>query len=487
MMQRWIMIAALALAGAAAAGAATNGPALFDWGPIAAREQLITGEIRYRAAGPFYEDTAAAAGATFWGLRPFYTLYKNPAGQRVDRSSVWPCFTASDFLNARRWRLFLLAAGATYDLTDPNSAWRTWIIPIYFQGRARTGEEYLGIFPFGGTVRDVLFFDRLSFVMFPFWMQEQVGTQVTDNILWPLVSWTEGPYNHRFRVAPFYGRSVRDGYYDKNFVMWPIWTWTRFTSPGSEGWAYIVWPLWGQVQRKEETGFMLAPPLIRFSWGPRARMVNCPWPFVQYYKSATFYRFWLWPLWGRRDIGGIHNSFMLWPLLWYGKHAVRDQVTQTYQFIPFVLSKQGREGVSSNRPGVVTRRFTRVWPLGAYKRVGAVRQTRFFDFWPFEEDVEVERAWAPFWTLFTHTVAPAGYQTEALWGLYRRERRGHAQAYTSVFPLFSWESRNGQDAARKFELFKGLLGYAREDGQTRLRLLYFTIPLGRTPGEEQPL
>ena len=463
-------------------GANTVAPApssrSFDLGFIAAQHETITGEQRTTALGPFFEHVTSPDGKSYWGFRPFYARVKDPAHKRDRSFYVWPVGSVTRFMNEVKWR-FLLAYGRIGQPGVPASLkYRFSIFPFYFQSRDAAGKTYRALVPFVGTINNFIFWDRLSFVMFPLYFKWQTHDVVSYNYLWPLFGSTESKNEQkveRVRVLPFYAHSVLEGMYEKKSVMWPFWNWARYDSEGSTGYAYMFWPFFGRINRENQKGWMFLPPLFRFDYGKDMENVACPWPFLVYRKTKYMEKLYLWPLWGKRKVGPLTNQFFLWPLIWNRTIQFNKQVVRGFQFIPFIIWDRMIAKKPDGSLGEVTGRFSKIWPLMSYRRSGDVKQLNLIELWPFREDMGVRQSWAPLWTLFSHTsVRGKGYDTELLWGLYRQSRRGSDKLYSSVFPLYSYERDDEVPGGKKeWSFLKGLVGYKRQNGIRRYRLLYF--------------
>ena len=98
---------------------------------------------------------------------------------------------------------------------------------------------------FGGTVRDFLWKDRISFVLWPIWMESDVNDLHTTDILWPIYSRglsDDGKWD-KLRVFPFYSRIENKRQFVKKSVMWPFWNQAEYTHPKANGKAWVLFPV----------------------------------------------------------------------------------------------------------------------------------------------------------------------------------------------------------------------------------------------------
>lgn len=456
---------------AARTAVASDSPREFDLGFVVSRLRDPNGDLRVRALGPLLEWAESTNGLRFSAFRPFSATVSDPAAGRRTRYVMWPVATVRRLRNDLSWRV-LLAFYVDYDMSDPHSLYRFWILPIYFQGRDARQRPYGAVFPLGGRVCNVLGRDRIDFALFPLFARHSVNEVATTEVLWPIYSRTRGKGINRFRVFPFYGRASHQGMFEKRFVLWPFWTWARYKYPASEGTAYIVFPLWGHFKMKNQEAWLFVPPLIRFSRGERLNYGYCPWPFVQF-SSGEVEKFYLWPLWGQKRMASVKTSFFLWPIFWKERMDRPEGMRRRFLALPFLQA-----GTTTRAPGKpgdrpqVTHRFFKLWPLLSYERQGDARRFRFLDVWPVRNVAPVERCYEPLWTLYSRTAVGEAVESELLWGLYRHRRCGPGRRALSLFPLAAWQRDDRGAGRREWSVLQGLLGYRREGTQRSVRVLY---------------
>ena len=81
--------------------------------------------------GPFWEQRPDFAAA-----RPFYSC------EDEETDVLWPLFTS----HRDWWRFCFVAHRQSYE----NDGYQFDLIPFWFSGRTREGEDYWGLFPFYG-------------------------------------------------------------------------------------------------------------------------------------------------------------------------------------------------------------------------------------------------------------------------------------------------------------------------------------------------
>lgn len=464
----------------------------FDWGPLISRRQDVHGDMRLRILGPFFERAISAEGQTLTAVRPLASYYDHPDVERHGMDVLWPVAHYKGFRDERSVRV-LLAYYSRFDVNDPESRYRVWVLPFYFQGRDVHGEEYMAVFPLGGRIHELLGQDRMMFVLFPLYGRSELNDIVSHNVLWPIISRTTGEDVYRFRVFPFYGQSRYRDRHNKKFVMWPFWTSAEWHYPTSQGSGYILFPLYGRIDLTDQQSWLVLPPFFRVSQGARQNAYLLPWPLFQR-RTGEVNQTYLWPIAGQRRVPGVETRFFLWPVVHQERVERGNNVAHRMYVLPFYYSDVHRERADAPPPlapdqpvprGSVVSNYQKIWPLVSYRREGDAVRFRMLDLWPLKQTAAIERNYAPIWTLIQNTRVEDRSDTEIFWGLYRRETRGEDRSYTSLFPLIEWE-RDERDSIerRRWSLLKGLIGYEREDTKRRYRALYILRWGGRK--ESQP-
>jgi len=473
----------------------------YDWGPIASKMPDADGNERFRAAGPFWEKAESPDGKRLQAFpRPLFARAVDPAADRASWDCLWPLSSGKIFGAQKSWR-FINSFFFDRDRADPLSQYHFWFLPVWFHGRDENRVRYAALFPLGGEIRDILWKDRIRFVLWPLWVQSQVNDVHTTDILWPIISRTTTPDHHleQFRIFPFYSVARNARQYVKRSVLWPIWTHVRYTHPKAKGTAWILFPLYGRVNLNSQQGWMFLPPFFQHVRSEKMTRTYFPWPF---YQRETGYRerLYLWPFYGYRKDGVLERRFWAWPFivneqnLWGRKRIERWSVIPffnnvTYSTIPLPEKGGLKQAAADAERAAAEGRLkisgqkTKLWPLYSrqYNLDDASYRFRFPDLWPGAHPPPVERSWAPLWTLWDYRAKGEKSDLDILWGLYRGTRReGGARAF-SLFPLWRHE-RTAGDSARRWSVLKGLIAYDRTATTRQVRFLW----LGRMRLKSSP-
>lgn len=445
----------------------------FDYGPFLTRDLTLDGNVRTRVLGPFWESRDDGAGKRFSALRPVFARVSDDSLPRCLKEVIWPVATFKTLRNELSWRV-LTGLGQDFDTRSP-SRYRNHIFPVLFQGRAADGDSYFGLFPLGGTIREILGRDSISFVLFPLYARTQVNEAVMHDVLWPVVSWGSHDSGSRWRVFPFYGQAQLDGHWKRRFVMWPVWTSVDYEKADAGG--FILFPVAGYARIEGERTWWMVPPFFKWLESDGRRVVNAPWPFLQYERSEAVERTYLWPLAGRKRAGSRESGFFLWPVFLTSKQVQDSRTDSRFYALPFVYSGKTveRREVKAGEPAEdeVTSRYFKLWPLFSYQREGDVSRFRSLELWPVKHTGPVERNFAPLWTLYTRERSGESRDTELLWGLYRNRKGEGGERVFSVFPLYSQRSMADADEYSSWNLLAGIFGREVNQGIRRWRMLYF--------------
>jgi hypothetical protein len=466
---RWLLPLSLFPAVSTWADPEAGSPVRSDWGFFYRAGVDVDGREWRQAAGPFWEERRAGAQQTFRALRPLFAWSEHLARQATEWEVLYPMaggFTLREALYQR----VLLAWRKIADVNNPASPRRLAIFPFWFQGISRDGQPYRALFPLGGTLRDFLARDEVGFFLFPLRAWSSINGVRSDGWLWPIYSRSTGKGLGRFRVFPFYGETRFKDQFEKRFVLWPFWTQARYHLRGSEGFAWILWPLFGRVELADQRTTYLLPPLIRFSSGEAEARTHFLWPLYQH-STGSVEKTYFFPLWGTKTIGNLTRTFWLWPLGLRSRTEAVGETREHAHFSPFWHRADITPAAGTTGRVVVARE---IWPLFSYRREDDRSRWRALELWPGREPPAVERNWSPLVSLFTRERRGDAVDTEVLWGLLRLSRRGETFSHTSLFPLFEHQRQSGPEGpVRRLSLLKGFFETERTAAGRSFRVLYF--------------
>lgn len=398
---------------------------------------------------PFYESQTASNGAAFQAWRPFYSTSVN--GERWRKDYLWPIYTRKGFKDETYSRILFF--GWTQDFSSDTDRNRTWIFPIYFQGTSAEGKKYFAIFPLGGTIYEFIGRDKIWFVLFPLFGRSRINDVQTTSVLWPIGSRTVGTGVYRFRIWPFYGKSTRANEFRKKFILWPLYNSVEYTNDRNPGKGFILIPIYGRITTERGVDQWFIAPFFRYSRGEEERIINAPYPFVQWSDGKVYKRY-VWPLYGKKKVGTLTRQFWLWPILWKSRVDYLKTEQNRRAIVPFFSYEKEvvKRPLDGYEAGDVRSRYWKLWPLMSWERKGDATRYRLLDLWPLRETAGIERNWAPIWTLYRRERTPEAVSHHLLWGVYRQSKG---------------------DDSKEWSLLKGLAGYKRTGDERSFRLLFF--------------
>lgn len=449
----------------------------------------------WSVAGPlvFAEQAAGPEGGTVTGIRPFWVQTKDAQGALRSAQFLYPLFTYAQDDATYKWSLFDLIqrqdrrAGTPPPEAEFDPRREFEIFPFWFERDfADPAKNYRALFPIHGTLREKLWFERVSWTLFPFFVQNERHGAITTHTPWPFVRVTRGaaqgwgiwplfntvtrpgessatyylwpliydlsrqptpddppgtPARHDTGVLPFYARSTGPGYVDESYV-WPLFGYTERDSPRRYSERRYLWPLFMQAQSDE-------------------RYVN---------RWAPFY--------SHSIVKGYDKQWFAWPLLRYARWT-EEGVERTRSQLLYFLYWHEQQRVAGRRQSP-TAELTHVWPVFSNWDNGAGRrQWQFFSplevFFPFNP--KVRQVWSPLFALARHDERPSGdSRTSLLWNAVTWEKRtaeDHQEFHLG--PLLGI-TRTG--AEKRVALGSGLFGFQRAaDGSWRT--FWFDFPSRR--------
>jgi hypothetical protein len=373
--------------------------------------------------GPFFEHRATRDGATYWAVRPFYSRVTDPVCDTRVTDVVWPLGTFHRDHERSWWRM-LLAYGSDSDETRDDSAWKAAVLPIYFQGRTRQGEDYRALFPIYGHIPHMLLMDDIDFTLFPLYLDYEVNRVERKYYLWPVFSrMGEDPAVKRTGVFPVYGRTQRRES-SHLYAFWPFWTSAVYDSPRNAGSSWMLFPLCGQVDRAKEQQWLFLPPFFSHAKTDSAERWRMPWPFYVRVDTATSKKRSYWPFYGDQQNEDGRSWYAVWPLIEDFTLTSKGRRTERSRFFPFyvgeTVSEKDAAGVWQEKAT-----YTRLWPFFSRESGEAGAKMRVLDLSLIRYSGGIERNWAPFWTVYERDEQGEKVTHDALWGLikYRRETR----------------------------------------------------------------
>ncbi len=337
--------------------------------------------------------------------------------------------------------------------------WDSATLLLLWRGSDPADGPYTGLFPLGGTFKNLFFKDRVDFFLFPLYARVRENASDSHNLLWPFFNATGGEVRG-WKAWPLYGRYRKENeagtpLYDRRFWLWPFFTWHRnnldLERPAS---LFFFFPFYGRSEGPSLSQRTVLWPFFRHrverGHSPREDW-RAPWPFVQVGDGKDYRRRDFWPVYGRLTTGKLDRTWWLWPIFRDERQVSEESATRRSFVIPFYwhVTEQGKDGETT------LSRF-KLWPFyGKRLEKDGSRQTEALSLLWFTDPGGLESAVAPFWRLYWHAKSPAGEERLAF-----------------GFRLLYDGRRAGPDVPYDWNVLGGLFGRATTDGKRRTRFLY---------------
>lgn len=399
------------------------------------------------------------------GFRPLFLTTRS--GDAVEKNILYPLFTWKSQPGFSSFNFFKLIdhqsnSGGTAPRSDRFDIW-----PVYFSRHASDPEKsYQAFFPVGGAIKNRLGRDKISFVLFPLYLQTQKKGRTVTHTPWPIIRAYDGPGYSGFEVWPLAGRNQHANDYDHRFFLWPLFHYSadnlsapvpdvklvalpfysRSTGPGYISETYL-WPFFGYTHRTQPDVY------------DERRYL---WPFlVQGHGSERRVNRWA-PFYTYSNIKGTEKTWYLWPLYrhlsWHDLRLQQDK----RQFLFFVYWSMEQHSLTN--PAAAPARKTHLWPLftawdngAGRKQVQALSPFEVF----FPNNPKVRQLWTPLFALYQYDLQPdTTVRHTFLWNAVTYRRSPESKEF-HLGPLFAVK----EDAERKrWSIGAGLFGFQRATG-----------------------
>ncbi len=392
--------------------------------PWLLRSAALVGLLGAAVQDDAFAVDAASEGWTERAFRPFWSQINDEDGALRSALLLYPLFTWSADEETYRWNIFQLIrssgrleqAGPPDSPYDRNEDFEVW--PFWFSRQSGDPDtSYRALFPIAGTLKGRLGFERLSWVLFPFYVENERSGAVTTATPWPFLRVTRGEASG-FALWPIYGRQERAGVSRESFFFWPLgYSQTRQPMPDAPA---------GEEPRRE-FGVL---PFYALSEGPGYKSESYLWPFFGYTKRTAPKSYdetrYFWPFlvqgrgedryvnrWGPFYTHSVRNgrekTWYLWPL-YRRQRLTEDGLTQTKRQVAIFLYWSLEQRSASN-PELASASVKHLWPFYSAWDDGAGRRQFQFPsplevFFPANK--KMRRTWTPVFSLYRTDKLPSG-------------------------------------------------------------------------------
>jgi hypothetical protein len=428
---------------------------------------------QWQGLGPVLFEKEAA-DHDIRGIRPFFIRFDDKFRDRRSRHILYPLFNHREDPQGVRWDILTWIRGDTFAPEGKEATTRFHLFPFLFLQRSPDPEKnYFGLFPIAGEVHNLLLYDRISWLAFPFSIRLERGDVTTVGRPWPFIRFVEGAETQGFHFWPFYGQVERAGDFSRRYYLWPLgysvqrdlhkeqpfeargfipfYTTSRSENAVSET---FFWPFFGYTT----------------SFSPQYDEVRYFWPlFVQRRGEHHYINRWA-PIYTHSVRRGVEKQWVLWPLFRRERWIERELLHQKAQVLYFVYWSLAQS--RPEQPGGTRASKRHLWPLFSWWDNGAGRRqaqilSLFEVFFPYNEIIREN--WSPLFALYRYDQQPEQTRHAFLFD-FITWTHGEEEARLNIGPLASYERT---EKGRRFELLKGLLTVgAHTEGKRPFRLFW---------------
>ncbi len=457
----------------------------------------------------FYEKETAGSTKSLT-VRPFYL--KTGTDLKYFQASLMPIlFWRYNTPEYDKWK-WLFGLGQVDDVTrEGKRDFDFGFFPLLFFGFGsdRAKENYLLLWPIGGTLKGKFVTSKISayvfpgfllFVFFPpagilsyttlawgvlslvpVYLYYEVNDFKAWNILWPFLYYGRGGRREEFRIFPFYSHFHKEGWYDKYSFLFII-NYHRFYFTKDLHQTFFLFPLFGR--KWSRSGRMSSVTLLWpfFSWGYDKRIgdweLNIPWPLVMFkdterpkIRKRIFF-----PVYGEYRYEDSETMFITPLYIRMRKKSDTFDSQQHISFVIFWFYRRSYHGAADPYYGREWRYF-KMWPLFSieYNDRGD-RAFNMFTLFPFRDRDGYEKLYQPFWSIVEYTRFRDG---EKRLGLLMRlwfQRWGDRFFYCKVPFLVSVGRHGGRLTELAF--FEYMFGYTVKRKGRYFRIFWIPVRIG---------
>ncbi len=456
----------------------------------------------------FYEHTENLNGITSV-YRPFYM--EAAKEDKLFQASLMPLFfwRYKDNNTDVTKGFFGLYESTDYKHSEKNNDYDNGFFPLFLYGNGEMpDEQYMFIYPFGGTIRGKFAYERISPYVFPgialFFLFPPAGIFTTQTLLyglaalipvytefedrgyngtalfWPFIAWGKSDKREDFRFLPFYAHNSKAGWYD-NYQYLLLFNYRELYFKDDTRYTFFFFPFYGKKWSNSGNFKSYTVLWPFFSWGydkeTNERTYNLPWPLVQIsdcdkpkIKKRIFF-----PFWGKYESPSYESMFVT-PLYFRIKNE-KDNFKSEYHITCIIAWWLKRDYAYKHEYYGNSWRYFKLWPLVQVEwSDSGLYGINVLSLLPFRDTEGYEKLYQPFWTLFEYRVKPDG---EKHLGFLLRTyyQVWNDDMFKMKIPIVvSYESRGEQ--VKEFTILLSSFGYKKNEDGAYLKLFWFPLKIG---------
>jgi hypothetical protein len=437
---------------------------LYDSFPLT----LVEGK-RTEMLGPILsiEKTETDTG---WTFSPLMSFRRNPGVENTTFDLLYPIVTHDQYGKEYRFQIFQIFSFSGGQTRTNDMKKRFTLFPFYFQQRGPQPEDnYTGLLPIYGTVRNRLLRDRVHWILMPLYVSTDKRGMTTDNYLLPFFHIRHGAGVKGWQFWPVVGTEHKDittktnGFgdieqipgYDKFFAAWPFF-FRNDIGIGSTNQEKqrLYLPIYAHINSpaRETTayGFPLGFTKINNREG-KYKEWGAPWPLITRARGEGKHANRIWPLFGFAKSPTAQSDFIVWPVYKYNRIQSEPLDRKRTRILFFLYSDTREKNTATGQE----RRRQAQWPLFEKRKdlngnerlqVGAILEPLI------PGNTTIERLYSPIWSVWrSEKNAKTGALSQSLlWNLYRKDETKEGKKVTALFGLFQWKTDESGKHVRVF-------------------------------------
>lgn len=428
--------------------------------------------------GPLLESSRALDGSTQdLAIRPLYHRHEERQFRLLEWEGLYPVMTYTR--SEEHWEFtFLYALNTRGEGSIPAEREERFdVFPFYLSGRSDTGETYRWILPFGGRALDRMGRDEIEFILFPLYVRTVFQGVERRYFPWPILSVSSGEKVRGFRFNPLVGYEVKEGVYERRYLLWPFFIQERKDLGGENPEeSLLVFPFY-MSQRSPASDNVSVLWLFNYVQNrPRQfEQWSLPWPFIVIARgeTRTINRFLPFFTLERRLLRNelllrelkTTDLAVLYPLYIHSEVETPDSLNVRDRIAWWLYSdvrETGKDGSSRRIDAMPFFRYIR-------DREGAIQFQTLAPVEAIMPGNEVfERNYSPLWALFTYRRNPQGDEVRSfLWNLVRHESTRSGWRLEVLGPLLAYRE-HGEET--RLSILGGLLSSDVRSGVRSVRL-----------------
>jgi hypothetical protein len=253
-------------------------------------------------------------------LRPLFTYAEGPRVSHNELAVLYPFFVSRWEPERTEYRLLGLISYTRETVHRPDE-WdrRFTVFPFIFYRYSRTLGTWLSVLPFYANVRDFLGYERIQTILFPLYLRLQEPLADRRWVLFPVVSWSDGPLARGYRIWPFYGWEEEGDVERFRYVMWPFYISRErhFTRPEAEQ-QLILFPFYASTDSATKRSRSYIGPFFTHTIDHKedTETWGFPWPLwlsKRDLKTGKRIGLRITPFYEDTQLGNRRSQFVMWP------------------------------------------------------------------------------------------------------------------------------------------------------------------------------